>query len=164
MLEMIEQTVREALHEISHERFYATERGYQGALYCTLHTKLHRRGGFDQGHILEIEYQKSRRHDMTQRPDIILHIPAQPPNMDVRANNLAVWALKRKANAEQADDDFYKLNEMMHRLNYASAYFINIDSQDTMVERYQGDFGDRLRVFAVWLENGRVRVRTGRPV
>ncbi len=62
--------------------------------------------------ILEQEYQKSARHHLPedQRPDIVLHVPAEVHNLRVTEGNFAVFALKRQTTKEKARDDFRKLN------------------------------------------------------
>lgn len=49
------------------------------------------------GAILEMEYQKSSRHGLGQRPDIVFHIPAEHSRESVQANNFAVWALPHRS-------------------------------------------------------------------
>src|SRR3989442_11784166 len=66
-----------ALRALTHPRFLRSERAYQGRIYCALQEELDRRGVLQDGIILEMEYQKSARHGLTQRPDIILHAPAE---------------------------------------------------------------------------------------
>ena len=95
MIDAIVSATDQALRTVAVPRFLRTERGFQGRFYCALQEALERLGVLRNGHILEMEYQKSARHGMSQRPDIVLHIPAEDAGSDVRENNLAVWALKR---------------------------------------------------------------------
>lgn len=90
---IINATIR-ALHEIRNRRFLATERGYQGAFYCMLHQLLTTEDLITENRILEMEYQKSTRHGLRKRPDIIFHIPAELTGAGVRENNFALWSLK----------------------------------------------------------------------
>jgi hypothetical protein len=154
MIEQIIEATIEALRSVSEPRFFRTERGYHGRFYCALQASLDRRGVLQDGIILEMEYQKSTRHEMTQRPDIILHIPAEESGFSVRHNNFAVFALKLRASADDAVADFYKLDEMCDLLDYPLAVFINIDSEQHCREHYVGHYPDRLRTFAVRLDRG----------
>src|SRR5213592_3558915 len=58
-------------------RFWKTERGFHGAFYYALWGVLLNLEVLNGHRILEMEYQKSARHGTSQRPDIILHIPAE---------------------------------------------------------------------------------------
>lgn len=98
-----------AIHQVGHPRFFATERGFHGRFYYALQTQLDQEGILTEGRILEMEYQKSGRHGLTQRPDIVLHVPAEP-GTSVQDNNFAVWALKFRASEGDARDDFRKGN------------------------------------------------------
>jgi hypothetical protein len=127
--DLIEVTVQ-ALKSVTKTRFFTSERGYQGELYCSLKSFLDSAGLFEKGYILEMEYQKKGKvHQTTQRPDIILHVPREETDGNPRANNLAVWALKRNSNPRKAAQDIVKLNEMIEGLKYKVGFFINIDSE-----------------------------------
>src|SRR5690349_20323821 len=119
-------TIR-ALRSISERRLFRTERGYHGRFYCALQAELEEQGLFETGAILEMEYQKSTRHGIAQRPDIILHIPAEDRSTSVDEGNFAVYALKRKASLNVARDDFEKLDTMFENLHYPLGFFLNID-------------------------------------
>jgi len=143
----------EALHQVVEPRFLRTERGFQGQFYCALQRILSERGLLDGGCILEMEYQKSARHGLRQRPDIVLHVPAEESGSGVVENNLAVWALKRHATPEAASQDFEKLDEMFKQLCYPLGIFVNIDAKKHFAESYRGEFAQRLRTVAVWLDD-----------
>ncbi len=83
-----------------------------------------------------MEYQKSFRHGMSQRPDIVLHVPAEDSGACVVDNNRAVWALKRHATQAGARADFEKLEEMFKRLRYPFGIFVNIDAKDGFASAY----------------------------
>jgi hypothetical protein len=153
---VIEATER-ALRDVKHARFFENERGYQGQFYCQLQAQLKALGCLPNDALLEIEYQKSARHGIYQRPDIILHIPAKR-NEEVRQSNFAVWALKRSASAAEAQEDFRKLDEMFELLDYAVGFFVNIDSCETWRGSYGGRFPNRVVGFAVQLEGPDVQV------
>lgn len=142
----------EALRQVAEPRFLRTERGFQGRFYCALQRVLEKRGLLQGGRILEMEYQKSARHGMSQRPDIILHVPAEDSGAGVAENNFAVWALKKRATAREARDDLARLDEMFERLCYPLGIFVNIDARDHFAASYDGRFPERLRTVAVWLD------------
>src|SRR5437870_801261 len=126
----------EALKCVKQERFFRTERGYQGRFYCGLQTALDRYGILNNETILEMEYQKSSRHGVTQRPDIIIHKPAELYCSSVQKDNLAVFALKHQASVNEAKEDFVKLDEMIEKLHYKKGIFINIDSSLHHLDNY----------------------------
>jgi hypothetical protein len=149
----------QAVKSIRDERFFATERGFHGRLYCALLTVLSDVGIVDGHRILEMEYQKSRNvHGLVQRPDIVLHVPAEVTNADVSANNLAVWALKRHASEAEALDDFGKLDQMFATLQYHFGFFVNIADFRHYSRLYSGPYADRLVCIAAQLDRAEVTV------
>ena len=150
-----------ALKSVTSERFFQSERGFHGRFYCALQQLLDQEKLLSEGAILEMEYQKSARHGIGQRPDIIFHIPAEHSNASVRANNFAVWALKRKASREEALEDFAKLDQMFNSLHYPIGFFINIDSIEPMQNHYSGEHERRLFSVATRLVNSNVEVYWG---
>jgi hypothetical protein len=138
----------EALKAVRHPRFLATERGFHGAFYCALRESLIDLNMIDNARILEMEYQKSERHGVSQRPDIVFHIPVEVSYDSVRENNFAVWALKREPTETTAGEDFEKLDEMCCNLGYRLAIFVNVASTRTHLGSYSGDFHDRIHAFA----------------
>ena len=88
---------------------------------------------------------------MTQRPDIVLHVPAEDSGLNVAEQNIAVFALKLRATRDEAKADFAKLEEMCSVLNYQLAVFINIDSTKHFGELYSGAHIPRIHAFAVKL-------------
>jgi hypothetical protein len=147
-----------AIRMVNAERFFETERGFHGRFYCALQEQLDQAGLIAGGAILEMEYQKSSRHGMRQRPDIVFHIPAEYSGASVRENNFAVWALKRRASSADASEDFDLLDEMFEGLRYPIGFFLNIDSTDTMRQHYNGRYGDRLSAVAAKLANGTIQI------
>lgn len=162
MVDDIVTATDKALREVTIPRFLRTERGFQGRFYCALQQALEERGLLQGRHILEMEYQKSARHGMSQRPYMVFHVPADESRARVSENNLAVWALKRRATLRQACDDFHKLDEMFEMLCYPLGIFVNIDARNHFAASYNGKFPDRLRTVAVSL-NGEVVTSWGRP-
>jgi len=152
---ILEATIH-ALRLVNHVRFFRSERGYQGRFFCMLQTFLDECGILSDDVILEMEYQKGERHGTHQRPDIILHIPTEVSGATVEKNNLAVWALKRRANTSRARADFEKLDWMFAHLCYPLGFFVNIDSDSHHLDCYTGSFRDRLVAFAVRLDSGNV--------
>ncbi len=152
-----------AIRAVDAARFFQTERGFHGRFYCALQKQLEQAGLLASGAILEMEYQKSRRHDLSQRPDIVFHIPAEYSRATVQENNFAVWALKRRATRAKAESDFVLLDEMFQSLHYPLGFFLNIDSTDPMMQHYQGAFPGRLAAVAAQLSHGETTVRWAAP-
>src|SRR5436190_23025173 len=107
-----------AVKMVDAERFFQTERGFHGRFYCALQEQLDQAGLMADGAILEMEYQKSSRHGIRQRSDIVFHVPAEYSGASVRDNNFAVWALKRRASLGKGSEDFDLLDEMFEALRY----------------------------------------------
>jgi hypothetical protein len=152
---IIAATVR-AIQAVSHVRFFRTERGYQGRFYCALLSAFDERHLLDDDRrIIEMEYQKTAL-GMSQRPDIIYHIPVEVSGGHRWENNYAVWAFKRGASPGDARDDFGKLDEMFQVLQYPLGFFVNINADRDLLEQYEGHFADRLFGIAAWLEGTEV--------
>lgn len=158
MKEKIINATIEALQSIQQPRFFQTERGYHGKFYCELHEALDASGILSEDILLEMEYQKSERHGIYQRPDIVLHIPAELDGTSVQENNFAVFALKRLASQTEAEEDFGKLDQMFNQLHYPLGFFIDVDSTQHRLNNYTGTFPNRLHAFAVKLVNGEVSI------
>lgn len=156
MREIIIRATDNAIHAVNASRFFQTERGFQGRFYCALQAELDSAGLLVNGAILEMEYQKGSAHGIGQRPDIILHIPVEHSGADRRANNYAVWALKRRATPASAHDNFNKLNQMFDVLDYPLGFFVNIDTTNHMAENYVGDYRNRLEAVAASFDDGRI--------
>jgi hypothetical protein len=148
------ESTDQAMRHLTAPRFFRSERGYQGWFYCHLQRELDRRGLLVEPCILEMEYQKSRRHGMEQRPDIILHIPAEESGAHVAENNFVVWALKLNATEAKAAEDFTNLDEIIGGLGYRIGIFVNVASTRTFARSYSGGYADRIFMVAVTMENG----------
>ncbi|MGY0613418.1 hypothetical protein [Luteimonas sp. A501] len=148
MREVLVAATEAAIRSVDATRFFRTERGFHGRFYCALQAELDRAGLIADGAILEMEYQKSARHELWQRPDIIFHIPVEHSHANVKANNFAVWALKRQASVAEARDDFEKLDQMFDTLHYPLGFFVNVDAIDPMREHYKGANRSRLAAVA----------------
>lgn len=145
--QIIEATI-EAVGSVMHPRLFESERGYHGQFYYELQRVLEGKGLWPD-YLLEMEYQKSARHGLSQRPDIVFHIPQKVHGGRVEEHNWAVFELKRKASNRTASDDFEKLDDMIARLSYRLAIFINIASAMHRLDQYQGPHRDRVHALAV---------------
>jgi hypothetical protein len=72
--ELFLAALEKCFQSITSPRFYATERGYQGALNAALYNALG--SVIPDDYIIEEEYQKKiSQHGIALRPDIIIHSP-----------------------------------------------------------------------------------------
>lgn len=149
---------RDSIQAITDERYFSTERGYQGQLLAELNSKLNIEQIFPGNPIVEQEYQKTLdNHGITIRPDIIIHIPYERKiHENRRAGNLVVVQIKREASNDEAKEDFDKLDLMFEKLDYPLGIFLNINSSNTFFDIYSGNYKDRLYCFAVRLVNNKV--------
>jgi len=135
----------QAIAQIKHPRFWETERGFHGEFHAVLREILiSERIIAYAGPILEQEYQKSRHHGISQRPDSILHLPANQWGLKRNEGNFAVWALKYRSSESEATADFRRLNEMFTKLKYPLGFFINVDSERTFEDVYRGGYAERV--------------------
>lgn len=158
MRDRIIRATGSAIGSIWHPRFYQNERGYGGILYYFLMKHLEQEDllRVPGRELLEIEYQKSSRHSLTQRPDIIFHRPNEDHREGVKQHNFAVWALKAAATDGEAIEDFEKLDQMFAVLGYPVGFFINIRAGRDCLELYHGQFHDRLYGAWAYLDGDRV--------
>ena len=163
MRDALTKATEAAIRAVDAARFFRTERGFHGRFYCALQEQLDQTGLMTDGAILEMEYQKSRRHGLTQRPDIVFHIPAEHSGASVQANNFAVWALKWRASIRDAQSDFDRLDEMFATLMYPIGFFVNIDGVDPMRQHYNGRYGSRLAAVSARLTEGQIDVLWALP-
>lgn len=149
---------RDSIQAITDERYFSTERGYQGQLLAELNSKLNIEQIFPGNPIVEQEYQKTLdNHGITIRPDIIIHTPYERRiHENRRAGNLIVIQIKREASNDEAKEDFDKLDLMFEKLDYPLGIFLNINSSNTFFDIYSGDYNGRLCCFAVRLVNNKV--------
>lgn len=151
---------RDALRLITQKRYYKTERGFQARLITELDKHLEMNKIFPSTPIIEQEYQKILDdHGITIRPDIIIHVPFnEESNGTRRQNNYVVIQLKLQAEEKRAIEDFEKIDLMFEHLDYGLGIFLNIDSDETYIEKYTGNYRKRLRCFATYLLNDAVVV------
>jgi hypothetical protein len=139
-----------AIRGVQHPRFWRTERGFHGEFHSILRQILLHEGVVrKRGPLLEQEYQKSfARQGTPQRPDTLLHIPADDSGLPCEIGNYCVWALKRRASGQEADNDFRKLQKMFERLKYPLGVFLNVDAEQTFHSRFPHRFSERLHCVA----------------
>lgn len=151
---------KDSLREITAERFYANERGFQGQLNVELNKRLNDINLFPNKAIIEEEYQKTLpNHGINIRPDIIIHVPYEEGLYeDRREGNFVVIQLKLKASEKEAVEDFGKLDLMFTELNYPLGIFVNIDSDRTFYDKCVGKYKNRLNCLAVKLVDDIVEI------
>lgn len=156
------EITKQAIRNIKNPRSFKTERGYQGELLTNLNNLLSECDLLSPEYVVEQEYQKTiPRHNLKQRPDIIIHIPTEDIGSEnVRDNNFTVFALKLNGNETNALEDFNKLDEMFDKLGYPHGIFINIGGYpNSFLNLYAGDYKDRIHEIAIDLgENNKVNI------
>ncbi len=161
MEELINITVL-AFRKIITPRYYRTERGFVTEFYKHLSNEIENSDLFPEGTILEAEVQKREddHYGVTQRPDILIHIPIESGlTENANENNFVVYAFKLNANNGRVDADFVKLEEMFDSLNYGIGFFINIGAHPrTYLYRYNGNYRNRINEFTIGLTNGQVSI------
>lgn len=142
-----------SLHAIRNPQFYTDERAFQGQLLVELSNRL--LGVLPADGIVQQEAQKRLAdHGLNQRPDIIVHEPFDPQRHEGRyQGNHAAIALKRRATASDAEDDFKKLQSMLDVLDYPLGVFINIDALTSFSNQLPNQLKERVVCFAVRLSN-----------
>ncbi len=150
-MEGILQAVRDSLSSVTHPRFYETERGFQGEFGVELRNRL--RDMVMDDHLIEHEYQKTLKdHGITIRPDLVIHIPFDESRFGSRSEgNYAVIELKLRASRAEALEDLTHISTMCQKLDYPLGIFINIDSDETYFDAYEGPYKERMQTFAVQL-------------
>jgi hypothetical protein len=160
-IDEIDAAVHAALRGLTHPRYFASERAFQGQLLVELakHLRLP-----DQA-IIEQEYQKILKvHGLKIRPDIVIHEPFDPARHRSRSDgNVAVLELKLRASADQAASDFDSLLAMQEALEYPVCIFINVGGRDTFVEQLPVRRRAQFLLYAVELVDGAVQVLAHRP-
>ena len=106
-----------ALKEIVSPRFFMTERGFQGNFAIALNKILGEHNIFPEGTIIEEEYQKTLKlHGITQRPDLIIHVPIESSHSTNRKEtNYIACEFKLSGNKIKVMKDFENLNELIEK-------------------------------------------------
>jgi hypothetical protein len=159
MAEAFLKQMQEALESIREERFFGTERGFQGELLAELRKRL-RESAFPADPVVEQEYQKTLPlHGIKIRPDLIIHIPFERERTGTRQEgNFVAVELKLRASAEEAMDAFNNLLPMKEILHYPVTIFINIDSEKTYSDVCLKTLAGQTICCAVRLEEGKMVV------
>ena len=144
-----------ALKNITVHRYYKTERGFVAEFYRTLSKELEVHHIFPEHTILETEVQKraSDHYGITQRPDLLIHIPIETGLINnANENNFVNFAFKLNGKLRKIRKDFEKLEQMFQNLNYEMGVFININAfPNTYLEKYEGNFKSRIHEFSIRL-------------
>ena len=109
-------------------RYFRSERGYQAEFYNQLSNNIEGKGIFPEDAILEAEVQKLnlQHYGVTQRPDLLIHIPLETGiTENPNENNFVNFAFKLQGNENATLDDFSKLNQMFQFLNYELGIYIS---------------------------------------
>jgi len=159
--QQFKQLLCDCLKQITEDRLFATERGYQGALAGLLSENLRKQVIWPGNPIVEEEYQKrAKDHGIIFRPDIIIHIPFDRGIYpDRKHGNLVVLMLKLNASKHSALEDYEKLGILCEKLDYSIAVFTNIGSYETFFSAYEGKFKERMCGCGVVKENDVITVK-----
>ena len=160
-MEIVNRTIS-ALRQITVPRYFRTERGFVTEFYCQLTKQLEQVDLFPANTILETEVQKNRtaHYGLTQRPDLLIHIPIETGlTQNANENNFVVFAFKLGGKPSRVQSDYEKLEEMFHHLNYEIGIFINIGAYPTTyLESYKGNFKDRIHELSIATTNGETKI------
>jgi hypothetical protein len=160
-MEQIDITIA-AIKHITIRRFHNSERAFASELSRYLNEE-DLLSLYPAHTIIEPEAQKNERahHCVTQRPDIIVHIPIEEGLTEhAYDGNFIVYALKREATEAKAREDFNKLNEMFDVLHYPLGIFINIGGYpDSMLRLYRGNYKNSVHELSIRLVGNHVDVQ-----
>lgn len=156
------QEVINSIKSINTERYFRTERGYQTEFYSILSNNIAGKNIFPQHTILEAEVQKKNlaHYGVTQRPDLLIHIPIETGiTENANENNFVNFAFKLNGNVAASTEDFNKLDEMFQLLNYELGIYINIGHYpEIYLDSYNGEYKDRIHEFSIGLKEKKVLV------
>jgi len=147
---------------LTNERYWKSERAFQSEFYCILKEQCGVKNLFPKDAIFETEYQKRLDlHNLRRRPDLIVHIPTEMTNADVRENNYLVVQFKVKATLRKAIADFKKINELIAKLNYPMGVFINVDSEGkAFLGTYsKGEYKEKIHELSVYIKYEEIVIR-----
>ena len=161
-MEIIDQTIA-ALKQINVPRYFTTERAFVTEFHHHLRNKIEDIELFPPETILETEVQKRNKDHfgVTQRPDLLIHIPIETGLTDnPDENNFVVYAFKRNGSLKPVRNDFKKLDIMFEKLNYNLGIFINIGAYPrSYLHIYQGSYKERIHEITNILVDGNVYVK-----
>ncbi len=151
-----------ALRNIVVSRYYTTERGFVGEFYTALSNELNGKQLFPTHTILESEVQKRSldHYGVTQRPDLLIHIPIETGlTKNANENNFVNFAFKLNGNSRRVQEDYTKLDQMFQLLNYETGIFINIGAfPNIFLQTYNGNYKNRIHEFSIRLNDGTVEI------
>lgn len=161
--QQFEQLLYDCLKQITEDRLFSTERGYQGTLAGLLSENMRKQDIWPGNPIVEEEYQKrAKDHGIKFRPDLIIHIPFDRGiYSDRKHGNFVVMMLKLNSSKYSALEDYEKLSLLCEKLDYSIAVFLNIGSEETFFSTYDGKFKERMFGCGVVKENDSIRVKWG---
>ncbi len=161
-MEIINRTIT-ALRLISTLRYFRTERGFVAEFYHQLTEQLKNSNLFPQHTILEIEVQKKQalHYGVTQRPDLLIHIPIETGlTKNANENNFVVYAFKLGGNPAEVKSDYNKLEQMLDRLNYELGVFINIGAYPKIyLDTYNGNYQARIHEISIIKQNEKLFIK-----
>lgn len=150
--------LRQALENVREERFFKTERGYQGELLSALKSRL-AQAEFPGDPVVEQEYQKTiPRHGLKIRPDLIVHVPFERGVNDTRTEGNFV-AIEIKRDPNQVTKAFESLQLIAEKLHYPLTVLIMVDSAETHAAQCPVAIAAQTVGFAAVIENGTPVVR-----
>jgi hypothetical protein len=151
----------EALRRVDAPRHFAsTERGYQGWLFCAIQATYFELSLLNAGRIVEMEYQKTAAtHGTIDRPDIVVHRPRDSKRPSPRGGNLAVFELKKLGRADEVAADLTKLQDLVERLDYRLAFFVNIGADDPGMHQFGQVWESKVHAFSTRLGDEGVEVK-----
>lgn len=141
--------LRNALYRIHEPRLFRTERGYQAELLAEIRLVLNEQEEDVTRPFVEAEYPKRLKvHGLRFRPDIIVHIPYERGVSPTRRDdNFLVIMLKRAADKKRADDDFGKLSQLCHVLDYPVGALVNVGTSDLWLPQYVPEIWGEFSLF-----------------
>ena len=159
---IIEEIIN-TLKLITIPRYFRTERGFQSEFYKQLSNNLDGKNIFPEHTILEAEVQKRNldHYGVTQRPDLLIHIPIETGiTQNANENNYVNFAFKLNGNINSSISDYEKLDQMFNLLNYELGIYININKYPIVyLNNYEGIYRNRIHEFSINLDNERVNVK-----
>lgn len=150
------------LRSIKIPRYYKSERGFQTEFYRILSNQLEDKPIFPEHTILEAEVQKRNleHYGVTQRPDLLIHIPIETGiTENSNENNFVNFAFKLSGNERASVEDYEKLEQMFSILNYEMGIFINIGRYpEIFLNNYEGNFKDRIHELSIGQDDGIIKI------